>query len=304
MAASNLNIPEAPAIDGCDPPAQRQGARPLRAARRPPADGRERPHLGVRLRPRRRPSPTRARSSPGCRCGGSTSSPTSCRTTSSPPTSPTSVARSGGGVRAAGHVPGRVRRPRLPDRLGPRSSTSAAARSAASRCPPGSSTAAGCPSRSSPRRPRRRSATTTRTSTSSPWPSTVGDGRRRRAARCSPSRSTAGRGDRPRARHHPGRHQVRVRPPGRRHDRARRRGADARLVPLLAGRRRGSRAAPQPSYDKQFVRDWLTSPESGWDRASGEAPPAAARRGRRAHARPLRRGLRAPHRPVLVTGGT
>lgn len=28
------------------------------------------------------------------------------------------------------------------------------------------------------------------------------------------------------------------------------------------------------SYDKQFVRDWLTSPESGWDRASGEAPPA------------------------------
>jgi phosphoribosylaminoimidazole-succinocarboxamide synthase len=29
----------------------------------------------------------------------------------------------------------------------------------------------------------------------------------------------------------------------------------------------------QPSLDKQFVRDWLTSPASGWDRASGEAPP-------------------------------
>jgi len=29
----------------------------------------------------------------------------------------------------------------------------------------------------------------------------------------------------------------------------------------------------QPSYDKQFVRDWLTSPASGWDRSSGEAPP-------------------------------
>jgi phosphoribosylaminoimidazole-succinocarboxamide synthase len=29
----------------------------------------------------------------------------------------------------------------------------------------------------------------------------------------------------------------------------------------------------QPSYDKQIVRDWLTSPESGWDRASGDAPP-------------------------------
>jgi phosphoribosylaminoimidazole-succinocarboxamide synthase len=30
---------------------------------------------------------------------------------------------------------------------------------------------------------------------------------------------------------------------------------------------------PQASYDKQFVRDWLTSPASGWDRSSGEPPP-------------------------------
>jgi phosphoribosylaminoimidazole-succinocarboxamide synthase len=29
----------------------------------------------------------------------------------------------------------------------------------------------------------------------------------------------------------------------------------------------------QPSYDKQFVRDWLTSPGAGWDRRSGAAPP-------------------------------
>ncbi|MBA9002412.1 phosphoribosylaminoimidazolesuccinocarboxamide synthase [Thermomonospora cellulosilytica] len=29
----------------------------------------------------------------------------------------------------------------------------------------------------------------------------------------------------------------------------------------------------QPSFDKQFVRDWLVSPESGWDRSSGQAPP-------------------------------
>jgi phosphoribosylaminoimidazole-succinocarboxamide synthase len=29
----------------------------------------------------------------------------------------------------------------------------------------------------------------------------------------------------------------------------------------------------QVSLDKQFVRDWLTSPASGWDRDSGEAPP-------------------------------
>ena len=30
---------------------------------------------------------------------------------------------------------------------------------------------------------------------------------------------------------------------------------------------------PQPSFDKQFVRDWLTSPESGWDRSSDTPPP-------------------------------
>jgi phosphoribosylaminoimidazole-succinocarboxamide synthase len=29
----------------------------------------------------------------------------------------------------------------------------------------------------------------------------------------------------------------------------------------------------QPSFDKQFVRDWLTSPASGWDRTGGDAPP-------------------------------
>ncbi len=29
----------------------------------------------------------------------------------------------------------------------------------------------------------------------------------------------------------------------------------------------------QPSYDKQIVRNWLLSPASGWDRASGEPPP-------------------------------
>jgi phosphoribosylaminoimidazole-succinocarboxamide synthase len=31
---------------------------------------------------------------------------------------------------------------------------------------------------------------------------------------------------------------------------------------------------PQPSYDKQIVRDWLTSSVSGWDRDSGDPPPA------------------------------
>ena len=30
----------------------------------------------------------------------------------------------------------------------------------------------------------------------------------------------------------------------------------------------------QPSFDKQYVRDWLTSPASGWDKASDAPPPA------------------------------
>ena len=30
---------------------------------------------------------------------------------------------------------------------------------------------------------------------------------------------------------------------------------------------------PQPSFDKQFVRDWLTSPASGWCKDSAEPPP-------------------------------
>jgi phosphoribosylaminoimidazole-succinocarboxamide synthase len=30
---------------------------------------------------------------------------------------------------------------------------------------------------------------------------------------------------------------------------------------------------PPASYDKQIVRNWLTSPASGWDRSSGEPPP-------------------------------
>ncbi len=29
---------------------------------------------------------------------------------------------------------------------------------------------------------------------------------------------------------------------------------------------------PQPSFDKQFVRDWLSGPDSGWDR-NGQLPP-------------------------------
>jgi phosphoribosylaminoimidazole-succinocarboxamide synthase len=34
-----------------------------------------------------------------------------------------------------------------------------------------------------------------------------------------------------------------------------------------------SPGGPQPSFDKQIVRDWLTAPASGWDRASDTPPP-------------------------------
>ena len=77
---------------------------------------------------------------------------------------------------------------------------------------------------------------------------------------------------------------------------ARRRGADPGLVAVLAGRPWEPGRA-QPSYDKQYVRDWLTSPASGWDRSSGEAAAPAAGRRRRARPGPVRRGLRAAHRP-------
>ena len=87
---------------------------------------------------------------------------------------------------------------------------------------------------------------------------------------------------RPRARHHPGRHQVRV----RRAQVSTTRRAEAcgpgscwptrcsRPTPAATGRpTSGSPGGPQASYDKQIVRNWLTSPASGWDRASGERPP-------------------------------
>ncbi len=35
----------------------------------------------------------------------------------------------------------------------------------------------------------------------------------------------------------------------------------------------GEPGRSQPSFDKQYVRDWLLSPESGWDRDSGQPPP-------------------------------
>ena len=54
----------------------------------------------------------------------------------------------------------------------------------------------------------------------------------------------------------------------------------------------------QPSFDKQYVRNWLTSPASGWDRAGDQPPPplpaevAAATRDRYVQAYETLTGLR------------
>ena len=65
-------------------------------------------------------------------------------------------------------------------------------------------------------------------------------------------------------------------------NRARRRGVHARLVPLLAGGRVRA-GGPQPSFDKQFVRDYCET--LGWDKTP--PGPGAAGRRRRRHARAL-----------------
>jgi len=71
-----------------------------------------------------------------------------------------------------------------------------------------------------------------------------------------------------------------------------RRGLHPRFVEVLARCqlpcRRGS-----GSFDKQFVRNWLTGPESGWDRSGSQPPPPASRKPHRRTRSPLCRGLRA-----------
>ncbi len=57
---------------------------------------------------------------------------------------------------------------------------------------------------------------------------------------------------------------------------------------------------PQQEFSKQFVRNWLLSPESGWDKASDTPAAGPAAGGRRQDARALRTGLRTAHRPDLL----
>ena len=106
---------------------------------------------------------------------------------------------------------------------------------------------------------------------------------------------TARRRTRGRARDHPRRHQVRVRPPRRRRDRPRRRGADAGLLALLAGR--PLPAGQHAALLRQAVRARLGRRGGLGPQAAGAG--AAARRGR-ADAGQVRRGLRADHGALLL----
>ena len=102
----------------------------------------------------------------------------------------------------------------------------------------------------------------------------VGDDVAGRAARADAGGLRHAPRRRPRARHHPGRHQARVR---RAAPTARSCSADEVLTPdssrfWPADEWQPGRA--QPSYDKQIVRDWLHSRRS----PAGTAPPASRRR--------------------------
>ena len=112
------------------------------------------------------------------------------------------------------------------------------------------------------------------------------DRRRRAGRRAAPPHARGlrpGRDDRPRARHHPGRHQARVRLARRRDHGARRRGAHPRLVAVLAGR--GVAAGPHAAVVRQA------------DRAQLGAVPGVGL-GPRPRARPRRR---CPHEVVERT---
>ena len=277
---------EEPVLSEATPRRQRQGPRALRARRRAAAARRERPHLDVRRRPADRDprQGPRAHRALGVlvRADAATSSRTTCSrcatTAARPSAAGSRCCRSSASSAATSPAPaGRT--------------TSRPARSAGTRCPTGlveseqlprADLHAGDEGADRPRRehrPRRSRRARRR-----------GALRRGRAAdaRALPVRL----GARARARDHPRRHEARVR---RRRRRARSCSATRRSRPTrrASGRPTSTRpAAPQPSFDKQFVRDYCES--LGWDKTyPGPELPDDVVDG---HARALRRGVRAADR--------
>ena len=248
------------------------------------------------------PSPTRAGCSPPCRRSGSSTSPTSSPATSSRPTSPTCrsrpVARSG---RAGSCCAG-----------GPRCCRSSASCAATSPGRPGRSTVASgtmhgdaaargaarvgrsCPSRCSPRRPRPTTATT-RTSPSTTACDLVGTQAGRAGSATSRSSST------PRGAAWAAERAASSSPtPSSSWASidgelvAGRRGPHPGLVAVLAGRRTGSPARPRRRSTSSRCGTTSTASTGTSSRRPRRFPPRSCR-----HPRPLRRGLRAHHRPLV-----
>ena len=102
---------------------------------------------------------------------------------------------------------------------------------------------------------------------------TVGDDAAAELRDADPAGLRPGRGDRPRARHHPRRHQVRVRRRAGRHDRAGRRGADPRLVAASGRPPSGSPAAPRRRTTSRSSATGCCRRSPAGTGRSGEAPP-------------------------------
>ena len=122
----------------------------------------------------------------------------------------------------------------------------------------------------------------------------VGDGAGHQGPRHLARALRAGRRDGPRARDHHRRHQVRARA-RRRRARAVRRGADARLQPLLAASTSGSPASRRRASTSSRCATTSTASTGTRTRRRRRCPPRSSTR----HERALHRGLRAHHRPLV-----
>ena len=198
---------------------------------------------------------------------------TSSRTTSSRATRPTSPRRpaqvAGRADARAGDTadPARVRRARLPVRRRLEASTPSAARSAASRRRRGCEQADQAARAAVHADDEGRDAATTCRSPPTKRSRSSAPSVYERLREALAAALRARRAPRRSVRAHPGRHEVRVRR-ARRRDPRHRRDDDARLVALLAARARTRPGTSPPSFDKQFVRDFMDS--TGWN----HEPPA------------------------------
>ena len=212
-------------------------------------------------------------------------------------------------VRQPQGAAGRGRGARLPDRLRLEGLPAHRRRSAASRCPPGLRMAEQLPAADLHAVDQgRRAASTTRTSVSTRSQQLIGADARGAGARHRDRALRVRGGARARARHHHRRHQVRVRP---RRETATLTLIDEVLTPDSSRFWPVDTYAPgtsPPSFDKQFVRDYLETldwnktrarPEAAGRRASGTPARSTRKRCARQPRRLIARKLRLTHSPAL-----